>query len=356
MANKKSLCIRCDTECKSNSKKRSVRCQYCNLWIHNDCAGLSEEVYKILSEQSSVIGIFQYTCRSCIAGSAILSQRIIEIDKRVGEVEKQSKKNALEIVEIRDNSKKTDDRVGILETNFEEATERTKDSVFYEMSERESRKCNLVFHGVPEPPRSVKAGAEKKKIDFENIGKICIAIECPVDIETEIKFCARLGKFDPLKPDQTRPLLVGACDVSIKQKILSNARKLKDLPEYKKVGICADLTKLQRRQEADLWAEAASRNEDMSPEDSLNFKWRPTGPRGLQTLARVRRPPVDHVQDPQQGGQGGSEYQETLNPQPGTSGHHPPAREQRDKRPATNSEDEDDLSPVRPPRSSARRE
>lgn len=356
MANKKSLCIRCDAECKSNSKRRSVRCQYCNLWIHNDCAGLSEELYKILSEQSSVIGIFQYTCKSCISGSAILSQRIIEIDKRVGEVEKQSQKNALDIAEIRDRNKKTDDRVGNLETNFEEASSRTKDSVFYEMSERESRKCNLVFHGVPEPPRSVKAGTEKKKLDLENISSICSAIESPVNIETEIKFCARLGRLDPAKPDQTRPLLVGACDVNTKQKILNNARKLKDLPNYKKVGICADLTKLQRRQEADLWAEAASRNEEMSPEDSLNFVWRPTGPRGLQTLARVRRPPGDHVQGPRQGGQGGSEDPETLSPQPGPSGHRPPARELRDKRPATNSEDEDDLSPIKPPRSSARRE
>ena len=239
-----------------------------------------------------MIGLFQYTCKSCISGSGILTARLIEIDKRVGQVEKQALENSVEITKVREEAIKTSKRVDTLEKNMDSTVETTKESVFAEMNERENRKLNLIFHGIPEPSLDLRTGEEKKEADLQQVDKVLKAIKVPT--QPDIKFCTRLGKLNPNIPSQTRPVLIGMQDLETKKLILAAARNLKGT-EFEKVGIVPDLTKQQRQQEANLWKEAETRNQDMSQEESLNFQWRPTGPKGQQVLSRVRKRPGEPV-------------------------------------------------------------
>ena len=241
--------------------------------------------------------MFQYTCKSCISGSGILTARLIEIDKRVGEVEKQTLANSVEITKVREETIKTSKRVDNLEKNMDSAIETTKESVFAEMNERESRKLNLIFHGIPEPPQDLRTGEEKKRADLQQVDNILKVLKVPNQPDN-IKFCARLGKPNPNIQAQTRPVLIGMQDGETKKLILAAARNLRGT-EFEKIGIVPDLTKQQRQQEANLWKEADNRNQELSQEDSLNFQWRPMGPKGQQVLSRVRKRPGD-VDKPQE--------------------------------------------------------
>jgi hypothetical protein len=83
----------------------------------------------------------------------------------------------------------------------------------------------------------------------------------------DIKFCRRLGE----KKAEPRSLIIGFYTEADRATLLRNARNLENTAS-KHVNICPDLTARQRKEEADMKAEADDRNENLT-EDDLSKTW-----------------------------------------------------------------------------------
>ena len=100
-----------------------------------------------------------------------------------------------------------------------------------ELMANNGRKENLIFSGVQE-----------ENADVDTVNEICQVITPELIEEQKLVFtCKRLGNNEARKP---RPILVelsGQCKMEAKNKILSNAKSLKDNDRYKKVYITRDI-------------------------------------------------------------------------------------------------------------------
>jgi hypothetical protein len=114
--------------------------------------------------------------------------------------------------------------------------------------------------------------------------------------EKAVMFCRRVGE----KGNGPRPLVVGGRREEQKEDILENARKLRDT-QFPEVMIKPDLTQEQRKEEADMVAEAERRNRDLTAEDvAKNLEWMAVGARGEKRLIKgMKRAKAARGQQPQ---------------------------------------------------------
>ena len=286
MSSGKYPCIKCDKNIVKNSK--AVRCLFCELWIHQTCAGISDENYAFLEDQKAENGGHVWCCKSCKAGSYLFKKKLSELENKISDVKKSTESNAKSISE-------QGKAIGELQEDLNsmplKITEDTSSTVFAEIQERESRRQNLIIHNLPEPATSITIGKERRDIDLQEVTKVLDRIKGPT--AEEIKFCRRLG--DTRKEDSSsteisgpRPMLIGLRSQSARDWILNHTKDLINT-EYNKLSICADLTARQRREEQDLKKEATRRNEAMPAEESLNWEWKLLGIRGQRKLVKVRK-------------------------------------------------------------------
>ena len=100
------------------------------------------------------------------------------------------------------------------------------------------------------------------------------------EINDGIKFRRRLGKH---QPDTARPLLIGFHSYEIRNRVISNAKKLKSKVRFK-----PDLTKMQKEEQKKLVEEVTKLNEDEPSDESGDYRWRLVGPPGNMQKAKVR--------------------------------------------------------------------
>ena len=285
-------CLKCTQHVKKNVE--AVRCSICEQWVHKTCsAEITDELYKILKEQDKQ-GFLKWYCDACRNASQLLNQKIEamntmiqQISGRVTEVEAQQVRQDSAIGDLkRDNSSIKADIAALKDG------EATKDDIFRELTERENRKENLLIHKLPEP--SANRPADKKKEDQTSLSNILLAMNCTVDIDKDVKFHYRAGERQ--EEGRARPLVVGFRDPVIRDRVLNHCRNLSSHPTYKDLNVVADLTARQRKEEEEMRKEAEKRNQEMTREESGNFKWIVVGPRGKRRLVKSRR--TDQVDRP----------------------------------------------------------
>jgi len=157
-----------------------------------------------------------------------------------------------------------------------------------EMEDRETRRLNLVFHGVGECPADAAGGAERIEWDRASCQNIFREL-CLSTTAGDIKFCRRLGE----KREAARPLLVGFFTDGERGNVLRSAPRLAS-SKFSEVQVVPDLTKKQRDREAGLREEMQRRNEVLSEEDAAkNLQWAVVGGRGERRLIKTtaRQPP-----------------------------------------------------------------
>ena len=153
--------------------------------------------------------------------------------------------------------------------------------------------CNAVIHGLAEAPAEVTAGKERLAKDIEKLEELIAQIDCDIEFDTNaFRTTKRLGAK---KDDTPRPLLVQFKEVKDCELMLSNAKKLNDkAPEWKKVSVVRDLTKMQREEEIRMRAEVVNQNAGLSEDDAKNWVYKMVGKRGERKVVKmkVRTPTV----------------------------------------------------------------
>jgi hypothetical protein len=274
----KDTCLACS---KAFTKSdASIQCAICNLWIHHKpCSTISDDGFKFLSEQVQATGSAYWACRSCLAYSQGITQRVKNVEKRLDEVHQ----------EVKDSAKvidKVDKTVEELKKELQKVKEaKAVDAKQYltaeEYREREARRFNVIMHRVPEPAGT--NGEQRKQADLATCNNILATVGLR-EWTSDIKLCRRLGE----RGEEPRPLIVYLKTETTRTALLEAARHLRNTT-FNDVSIVPDLTPAQRQEEAALSAEMEKRNKDELTEEDIqkNLKWRVVGPRGAKRLIKT---------------------------------------------------------------------
>jgi hypothetical protein len=210
-----------------------------------------------------------------------LEGRFLEVENRVVRSEGIVQDNTKRVDEV----EKRQDRV---EQALEQEREKMRKERAEEMRERDIRKKNVIMHRVGEAADTVKTAEERRAWDMRSCDNIFRALNLDMTSETAVKFCRRVGE----KGEGPRPLIVGMRREWQKEDLLDSAKNLKNT-QFADIVVIPDLTKEQRKEEAEMISEAEERNRNLTQEDrAKNLEWMVVGARGerriVKGVARVR--------------------------------------------------------------------
>ena len=251
------VCSRSAKRIPSN-KSGTVDCSVCGNWWHPACVDLDDAKIVMINDAVEVFGEHSWKCKACQTGLGKLAKEVKVLAVRMDKVESvatnaqnEAAKNATEIELLKKQVKELSGKVTEVQDNTEE---NTGEAVLNEVTERSSRERNLILHGCEE---------SDQKGDLEGLvgllSKIGTRLGAPDVISVR-----RLGEVREAGTgrDSNRPLLAIMKSKSDRDEVLAAAPKLaKDEDEYfKRISIKADLTKNQRKEEANLYKQGEEKN------------------------------------------------------------------------------------------------
>ena len=283
-------CLKCNQHVKRNDP--AVLCNMCELWVHKDCAKIEDALFDHLVKQQKHEGRVYWACVACNKFASKFYSGLRKIEERVSTVEATLVDHQSAIDAVNEKVKvleqkciKANDDIAKVESGVQE---NASESVFNEMRERETRCCNVIIHGLKEPDLTINDKDTRITEDMQIIQNLCNEIEVVLQAEDDVKFARRLG-VKPSNEDDPRPLLMSLKSSDVRNKVLSNAKKLANKSaEWKKVSIAADLTKRQREEEKNMREDAKNRNAKRTTNEEKNWEWKVVGRRGDRRLVKVK--------------------------------------------------------------------
>lgn len=274
----KKPCMRCK---KVIGKTKCVQCQTCELWVHTECENIRPELFEILINPETYGGVC-WNCDSCLSSTARLEKAIKIYEGRVREVEVRQERTDAEVEKLGRRMETSEQQSTQAEAKRQQEREEDRKDIYAEIRERESRKMNLVIHKVGELTRDGSTPEERRGWDLTTCDNLFKAMKINLRSEEAVQFCRRVGEVG----DTPRPIIIGLWTQRDRHLILNRAPELRHT-QYREVGIVPDLTNIQRKEEADLRAEAEDRNANLTQEDrSKNLCWLVVGRRGMRRLIK----------------------------------------------------------------------
>jgi len=254
---RKQTCVGCKK--KFTKSDYCVICGMCNYWYHKQCAGMSDEIYKCVEAYCKENSHTFWNCMPCSTYAKGITARMREIEGRLEQVEKHQEEQDTEMKTVHKKMDETNKEVKKLKKKLEE--EQSGADVLQELRERKARRLNVVFYGVGEATGENPTVEDRKSWDRLSCQNVFDALKMKIKASS-LKFVRRVGE----KGDRPRPLLVGMENMEDKEKLLSNAKYLRDT-HLNRVGISADLTPQELQEEKNMAEEAERRNRNLSQED-----------------------------------------------------------------------------------------
>ena len=271
-------CLGCKE--KITARQTSVMCYICERWTHPKCSNIVPELLKFLGQGVS------WSCDSCKVASENLNKKMIALNRDMEEMKKDMKKMEDNHNSLKQQVNKIQEQCDRNEVEKEKTKDDVKQAVFNEMRERDDKRCNFIIHGIPEVQDAKWSGYDKKDLDICWLEGIMDALDIEFEANKDMKFIRRLGDQ---KEESCRPILVGCKEEEMKLKVIRECRKLGNLEEWEDIYVVPDLTRQQRREEAEMVKEMYKRNSELSTEDALNSEWRMVGLKGEKRLILGRK-------------------------------------------------------------------
>ena len=151
-----------------------------------------------------------------------------------------------------------------------------------EESEKKSRACNLVLHGIPE---SISANKEEaKQHDIELISRF---IEY-LGLQMDYKSTFRLGKKNEILERSKRPIKVTMKSEQDKDHVMASLKDLKGKDNYKGVSVTDDHT-IKDRNTIKEWVEKA-KTANANEADNSIYEWKVRGsPKNGMSLKKLKK-------------------------------------------------------------------
>ena len=275
----------------SAGSKGSLQCGICDLWAHYECTGLVQatlDAYEVLINSGDCDKPFK--CSSCKAALALskFNADLNAIKVRINGIETKQQETLQKVQTVEAKQTTADSRLEKIESRLNEvaAAGNSTKEIWEEMKERDRRDSNLIVHNVLESSSSDRKECESR--DLGGIQKLFNLLDIDLNVAECVKFTRREGEK---RNDQPRPLKIVLRRKEDRDLVLSNAYKLSRCAEvhWRKVSVVSDLTKMQRREEADLRKEASSKNLIRSKEEiDKGEAWKVVGKRGSKRIQLVQ--------------------------------------------------------------------
>lgn len=205
-------CICCK---KSYELHKMLECCVCKNYFNYSCADVSMSEVRCIKAKKSI----NWTCLNCTKIGNDMSELkaiILKLKEEVSTLSQRLDANPKPISEV---------------SNFEE--------IIQEVTERENRKCNIIFFGVDEIIASNKDERISQEKDIINN----VFSYLSVDIDMEIT-PVRLGKYDRSRSNP-RPIKIKLEDTQSVYNVMRLAKNLRDSESYKNIHISQDRTPRQ---------------------------------------------------------------------------------------------------------------
>ena len=254
-----------------------LQCDRCNSWLHLRCAKLTKEEFEFLTThpQTAVM----WNCDLCkteiVWGPGGQDDRAArqgaKIDTLTEVVKTMQTQMAfmqnqmdvlIDLVKDRDNNKsevvKSDQQIRTHVTEYLD-----------DQRERDEKKNDIIMFNVPESDDIDEKEAQNN--DVEKVKEILTEVHPNVEeLDISVSNVCRLGRNK--HPIKNRPVKVTLKDNSSKGRIFANSWKLKNIEEYKKVGISSNKTKKEMERYKELKLQLQTKKEETGEEDWIIFK------------------------------------------------------------------------------------
>ena len=226
------LCITCSKQV----KERGIECECCFKWEHQDCAGISDDEYTIISDPSPNIMFFCTVCRPKVglalkffneieAKQRSLDEKMNQLEMRLNSVVSSNEKvNQLEqmvnsVVSSINMSTITQEPDKLISTDNVNASNSIVAAVSHNAAQSTAapplappmpppsvsdKRYNVVVFGLSESPPDTPR-PERQKQDLSKLLEVLSSIDSSLT-NASIQDFHRLGKFKP--NSRPRPLLV----------------------------------------------------------------------------------------------------------------------------------------------------
>ncbi len=284
---KENSCLGCG---KRLTNTHCHQCIICGLWIHKGCSGISDEFFKHLEDQVKNTGSAYWACRPCSTYSQGITKKMRAVETKVDQIKDSVEEVKDTLTAVKTSVEQVGSRVKKIEEAAASGAENNNNIVFQELRERDSRKNNLVIHGLRECDVEGASGKDRQNWDLDLCVKLCQELGVAHDRDV-FKFCRRVGSAD----QGHRPLVLGFYTDMEKSLVLRKVKNIQNT-SFENVTVTADLTKRQRQEEKSLWEDKEERNANRTEEQvQKNLEWAVVGARGeRRLLLQPSRPPAQH--------------------------------------------------------------
>ena len=125
-------------------------------WIHKGCDNLTDEMFKLLDNQFKLTSTVFWACRACNQYGKQMNHKMREIETQLDQVKVSWQNNESRLKKVQEEVTKLADEVKAQNKKVEDARAARvtagSSSVFEELRERESKRCNIIMHEIGEAP------------------------------------------------------------------------------------------------------------------------------------------------------------------------------------------------------------
>lgn len=246
----KEKCNQCTKPFKTGNCK--IGCEYCGNWYHIACEGVSEDLWKVLSENDQT----HWFCKKCnvkakevleivqkgVQETAELRKEVIDLTEKVNKALELTEKvkdikegkdlEFIDMVKTLVRQVKQEDR----ENNVNEENTTTNETIrqiarteVHENNDKKGRECNVVI-----------AGIDEEKDETEEVEEMLTYLNVTVEVDG----IRRMGRDK--KPGMNRQVWVRLGSKKERNTVIENAKKLKDEEKWRNVYINRDMTESER--------------------------------------------------------------------------------------------------------------
>ena len=202
-------------KCKEVAEEDSIECECCFKWEHRECAGISEDEYKILGDASTNIMFFCSVCRPNVTLALKFFNEIQEKQKLLDDKVKQLEEKLNSITSVQERRASGPDATSAamdtnLSTPIDTVTIQNVPALPKPRPKPSSiisdKRYNVILYGIEESPANTYR-ADRQKYDLGKILNIMSDIDSSIT-SASIKDFYRLGKFNHGNNHRPRPILI----------------------------------------------------------------------------------------------------------------------------------------------------
>ena len=231
-------CNKCKKNFSSETNELGIQCDKCNAWYHLKCTNLSPKQFKFLDE--SPHNEFMWFCADCQGKTdpgMAFAQQTVKLEALTQIVYALQQQNTM-ILELLKRDRGNDEQI---KTHVLE--------VMTNQLEKEDLKNNLMLWNLPEGPMGdADQDMVNEKEDLGKVREILTSVNPRVDL-TKLDL-TRVKRAGTRRKDRTtpRPVKITLDSPECKDKILRNAKTLKNITKFPKLGLSQDKTKKEREE------------------------------------------------------------------------------------------------------------